>query len=697
MQGPERLFELLDLVNAVMRHMHTFTCFKKHKFSRTGVPLCRFVFPRAVTHDQDGVTVTVREGDRLPSGDQLLDVTVEPPRAAGADENINPYTVLPLLAWRANMDQSLVANPFGAMVYVSKYITKAEEADITALAGDIVKQLRYIPADDPLPLKREIRTIMLSVLGHREVSAQEAAWYVLQFPFVLSTRQVERLTLVEPFRRFRRLRPAQDLAQLPDESTNVFEHEEQPAKGWVLFYQQRPTNDPARPNPYRSRRSTAAHNSDDDEDAMEVDLAVPASAEELHADVEHTGLPRAVAVAEGNAAAVAAHAADDATTAGNDVDHGASGTAASVAGDAGGAGGADGADGAEGADNGDATNTASRDGNAMHDDEDGDYARRDDDDEDDDDEEDEEHDDGDADEGEDASAENDAGVMSEGDDGFYSDATPELMDECWARGLDWRGMTLATFVTWFRVLPYDRKRERRTYRGRRCWTITLGRGERRHLQLRKRRAVLRVVPYVRGASFDDNAFCYRVLMLHFPFRDEKDVWALVEQHGGSAVQALRSVRRRLPVEVQRGLDMEQLVEAVSHHRPRLDDATRAVMGNAAAEGADAPQRAPRGVGGGEDDNGDADAPEQMRLLSMAAQALRDASGGLPPSGGGETPDHRGVPAAGIRTVTSQEHALSYRYMKQQVHRHQRRCADQRATEHMRGSEQETVVDRKSVV
>ena len=673
MDSPETLFELLDLINGPMRHgRHTFTCFKKHQFTANGQPICRFKFPRDATVNAVHTEVVVAEGDALPNGDKLLDVRVLTPRASGVDQEINPYIPLALYLWRANMDQSLLANPFGAMVYVTSYITKSELADMVALSPEIVRVLRAIPADDADLLKREMRAVALSALGHREVSAQEVAWYLQQFPYVISSRVIVRLCLFEPWNRFKKLLTPEELALLPDDSTDVFARDgADDARGWLLLYQCRPRTDPARPNPLRAivpatqRESQQSQQRSDDPPPPSVSVAASmhgASSEDpvsfMHVsaagdvmqpgavnardDVMPTRLQSHTRVAaspllspqsqqlQSPSIELRPHVSDDVLNANS------------------GESGGDDHDDGDGAnrDTSDADSRRSR-GSGSRSGSGGSHS-----------------------ESVERESSEEMNASASDEDGFYSDATNGLQERCVEQSIDWDGMSFGCFAAWFQEAQRGTARAYRTR-----WRLSLRAGDvEKFVTLRKKRAIVRVIPYERRASFEDNDFCYRVLMLHVAFRKESEILELIHAHGDSACTALRAVRDRLPGVVRRALDLQVLVTAVSEHRqlPQLgDDAVhnRVLDGNAAAEGAEAPQR------GMYADDDDASSMDMAVLLGGAG------ADGPPAAGDQLTPPRLPGTAAGVRCVSMDRMALAYMFFGEQLAAHDQRAAMRRAEEH----------------
>ena len=153
----ETLQDLFELIKANQVHTCQKTCWKKCK---AGNPLkCRFNFPKD-QHEEFLVEVTEKI---VATGSVQYTLKCDPSRFIDVDEHVNNYNPLFLLCWRANIDLQVTimiykenilhhtyilyiftytyiycyilsylhihikqycANPYGAAVYVCKYITK---------------------------------------------------------------------------------------------------------------------------------------------------------------------------------------------------------------------------------------------------------------------------------------------------------------------------------------------------------------------------------------------------------------------------------------------------------------------------------------------------------------------------------------------------------------------------------------------
>ena len=61
----------------------------------------------------------------------------------------------------------------------------------------------------------------LSVYVAREVSSQEACWYLLGYPFYFGSKKVATINLLQQHLKYQKLRKAAELKELSDNSLNV--------------------------------------------------------------------------------------------------------------------------------------------------------------------------------------------------------------------------------------------------------------------------------------------------------------------------------------------------------------------------------------------------------------------------------------------------------------------------------------------
>ena len=141
----------------LQRHKHTHTCQKNGKRG------CRFDYPKQPSPE----TRLKRNAD---GGNKARFYVIK--REPGA-EMVNPYNEHLLRAWRANMDVQVVGSVYGAALYVTHYICKDESQ---ALKQVIAEQLASLQQD--ATVKQRLRKIGNTLLSHRQLSQQEAAFLV---------------------------------------------------------------------------------------------------------------------------------------------------------------------------------------------------------------------------------------------------------------------------------------------------------------------------------------------------------------------------------------------------------------------------------------------------------------------------------------------------------------------------------------
>lgn len=83
-------------------------------------------------------------------------------------------------------------------------------------------------------LKQQVRQIGNKFLTHVEISAQEAAYILLQMPMRSSSRSVVFINTSEQGKRTFLLKPVEILQDMPGESTNI------ESDNWIKRYQRRP-------------------------------------------------------------------------------------------------------------------------------------------------------------------------------------------------------------------------------------------------------------------------------------------------------------------------------------------------------------------------------------------------------------------------------------------------------------------------
>ena len=129
---------------------------------------------------------------------------------------INLYNEQLLCAWNANIDLQYVLDPYACAMYIVSYISKSQRG-MSALLDRACKEARQGNMD----IKRQVRHIGNQFLNSVEVSAQEAAYLVLQMPLTKGSRDVLFLSTSPPDERVQLLKQKYQLEELSPDSTDI--------------------------------------------------------------------------------------------------------------------------------------------------------------------------------------------------------------------------------------------------------------------------------------------------------------------------------------------------------------------------------------------------------------------------------------------------------------------------------------------
>ena len=201
--------ELRELVLRLQKHKHTHTCKKN-----SGIG-CRFDYPKQpspVTHLKP----------HADGGNKARFYIIKREESA---EMVNPYN--------PNMDIQVVGSVYGAAMYVTHYICKDESQ---VLKQAIAEQLANLPAN--ATARDRLRKIGNTLLSHRQLSQQEAAFLLAGLHLKGSSRATVFIPAIPKRRRTRLVRPSHQLRELDDGDTNVFMH------GLIDRYAARPAGQP---------------------------------------------------------------------------------------------------------------------------------------------------------------------------------------------------------------------------------------------------------------------------------------------------------------------------------------------------------------------------------------------------------------------------------------------------------------------
>ena len=142
---------------------------------------------------------------------------------------INPYNTKLLLAWKANMDIQFIIDTYACAKYCVGYILKGE--------GGVSKLLQTLTRDvkrGNISARAQVKQFANILINGSEVSAQEAAGFLLGIPNTHCTKQDVFVNTAEPEKRVSMLKSAEELQKLEHGSTEIC------VKGLLDHYQVRP-------------------------------------------------------------------------------------------------------------------------------------------------------------------------------------------------------------------------------------------------------------------------------------------------------------------------------------------------------------------------------------------------------------------------------------------------------------------------
>jgi hypothetical protein len=186
--GDESIY--VELLNWCNRHRHTPNyCLRCGK--------CRFEFPRPV----EAVTrLLVKEQpyqkDAAKRG-QLRRTKVEIAFHSN-DRWLNSHSKIGLLGWGANMDMSLLIDPYAVAEYVCKYCTKSERVSkgLNAIFNAAIQKRRDL---GDLETKKVLRTVF-NAQNERDKSSQETAHLLASQPYVRCSHSFVHINLTSRLR-----------------------------------------------------------------------------------------------------------------------------------------------------------------------------------------------------------------------------------------------------------------------------------------------------------------------------------------------------------------------------------------------------------------------------------------------------------------------------------------------------------------
>ena len=129
---------------------------------------------------------------------------------------INPYMKDLLNIWRANHDIQFILDAYACAMYIVSYINKSAKG-MSTLMAEACKEARR----GNKSLKESVRHIGNKFLNAVEVSAQEAAYLILQLSMSVKSRKCEFLPTAQQSERTFLLKSKNELEALPEESTEI--------------------------------------------------------------------------------------------------------------------------------------------------------------------------------------------------------------------------------------------------------------------------------------------------------------------------------------------------------------------------------------------------------------------------------------------------------------------------------------------
>ena len=242
--------EIRNLVD-MQRHKHSKSCRKK------GKAICRFGFPippmkstailEPLSDLDDGTVETYKKkykeisevmndqtrmnemshedflGSIKLTESEYIDIlrsTLDCPKVflqrKPSEVRINAYMKELISAWKANHDLQFVLDPYACAVYIVSYISKSQRG-MSMLLDQACKEARKGNMD----LRKQVRHIGNKFLNSVEISAQEAAYLVLQLPMAKCSRSVDFINTSTPDERTFLLKDKETLDKLKDTSTDI--------------------------------------------------------------------------------------------------------------------------------------------------------------------------------------------------------------------------------------------------------------------------------------------------------------------------------------------------------------------------------------------------------------------------------------------------------------------------------------------
>jgi hypothetical protein len=184
-----------------------------------------------ISFDQFLDQINISEQDYIQAIRSSIKTTTVFLKRSPYEIRVNPYNKHLLLATRANMDIQFIMDVYACAKYIASYVTKGQRgmsellrkacAEVRAGNGDIRQQLKHISN---------------KFLNAVEISAQEAAYILLQLPMKKSSRQVLFVNTNMPEDRVMLLKPQAVIETMKDDEEDIM------ATGLIQRYKERPAS-----------------------------------------------------------------------------------------------------------------------------------------------------------------------------------------------------------------------------------------------------------------------------------------------------------------------------------------------------------------------------------------------------------------------------------------------------------------------
>ena len=178
-----------QLINAVQRHKCQGYC-QRQKTDANGqtTTYCRFGFPKPIRINRSRMKI---KESRRKNGQLRHSLEMESERN---DSWLNSHLRVGSEVWMANCDVQLIIDPVKVVSYMTKYVTKADEAT-TKKTARLMRELMVGDNTDLLPASKLLNRVMSRVVGERCISKQETCHLISSLPIVVSSHATEHVNL----------------------------------------------------------------------------------------------------------------------------------------------------------------------------------------------------------------------------------------------------------------------------------------------------------------------------------------------------------------------------------------------------------------------------------------------------------------------------------------------------------------------